>query len=111
MDVSEIVDRGSFEAWLEDLPEERRFEWSVTLATRAALRAFPIWTAEMPTEWARKRDLTVLPLSRSLLISAVAVKMPTADIKDASAASADAASAASADAADASAASNALAAA
>lgn len=95
MDVSEIVDRDSFQAWLEELPEERRYEWAVTLATRAALRAFPLWAAAMPTEWARKGDLTVLPLSRSLLISAVAVKMPTADIKDAAAASSFAAYASS----------------
>jgi hypothetical protein len=105
LDVSKIVDRGSFEAWLEELPEERRYEWAVTLAGRAALRVLPFRAAQMPRNWARKRDLTVLPLSRSLLISAVAVKMLTADIKDAAvAAYADtSASDATADAASASA--------
>ncbi|OIQ44589.1 MAG: hypothetical protein BM558_07190 [Roseobacter sp. MedPE-SW] len=87
MDVSKIVDRDSFKTWLEKLPKERRYEWGVSLATRAALRVFPVWAVEMPRDWARKRDLTVLPLSRSLLISVVAVKMPTTDIRDAADAS------------------------
>jgi len=85
LDVSEIVDRDSFQAWLEKLPKERRQESAVALATRAALRAFPYWAAEMPTEWAREGDWTVLRLSRSLLISAVAMKMQFADIGDAAA--------------------------
>ena len=105
MDVREIVDRESFQVWLENLPEERRYEWAVTLASRAALRVFPFWAAEMPEDWARGRDLTVLPLSRRILISAVAVKMPTADIKRASASAAADASAAAAAAASASSAS------
>ncbi|WP_417712766.1 hypothetical protein [Pseudophaeobacter arcticus] len=64
----------------------------MALATRAALRAFPYWAAEMPADWARKDDMTALPLSRSLLISAVAVKMPTTDIKASAASYSSAAS-------------------
>lgn len=93
LEVSESVNEKSFEAWLKALPEERRYEWAVTLATRAAQRVFSFWTEVMPDDWARKRDLTVLPLLRSILISVVAVKRPTTDIKDAANASALAASA------------------
>jgi len=103
LDVSEIVDGESFKAWLEDLRAEGRREVAVALATRAALRAFPLWASEMPVEWRRQGDSTVLPLSRSLLISAVAVKTLTSAVTSAatsavtnatSAASSDAASAA-----------------
>jgi hypothetical protein len=80
LDVSEIVDRKSFEAWLEELPEERRYEWAVTLATRAALRVFPFWASAMREDWARSGDLTMLSLSRGVFTSAVAAQTPTADI-------------------------------
>lgn len=81
--VSEIVDEKSFKAWLEALPEERRYEWAVTLATRAALRVFPMWVGVLPDDWARKSGLTVLPLSRSILISVAAAKMSAASFKQA----------------------------
>jgi hypothetical protein len=92
LNVREVIDQRSFRAWLGALPKERRREAAVALATRAALRAFPYWAAEMPADWARKDDMTALPLSRSLLISAVAVKMPTTDIKASAASYSSAAS-------------------
>ncbi|MFY1706690.1 hypothetical protein [Tritonibacter scottomollicae] len=116
--VEEIVDRESFQAWLEALPKARRYEVAVGLATRCALRVFPIWAAAMQQDWARKGDLTPLPSLRSMLISGVAVEMPTQDIRNAAvraadaayvaASAADAAVRAAADAADAAAASAAV---
>jgi len=94
LDVREIVDQKSFEAWLEALPEERRYEWAVTLATRAALRVFPFWGAAMLRDMARRRNWTVLPICRNVLISAVAVKIRTANIRRAADTSVDAADAA-----------------
>lgn len=72
MDVSEIVDGESFRVWLEQQPFERRSDTAMALAARAALRVFPLWAAEMPEEWARKGDLTVLSVARSVVIPSVA---------------------------------------
>lgn len=85
MDVSEIVDQKSFEAWLAEQSEDRRYEVAVALATRCALRVFPIWAAAMHEGWAREVDLTVLPVVRSLTISWVAVRKPTSKVKRAAA--------------------------
>ncbi|MCG7630369.1 hypothetical protein MHM88_21410 [Epibacterium sp. MM17-32] len=89
--VEEITDRESFAAWLEAQPEDRRYEVAVTLATRCALRVFPIWAAAMRQDWARTGDVTPLPSLRSMLISGVAGRMPTPDIRNAAASAAYAA--------------------
>jgi hypothetical protein len=69
----DITDRESLKAWLEDQPREV----AVWIAFRAAARVLPVWWDEVLTEdWARKRDLTALPVLRSLLISSVAAKRP-----------------------------------
>ncbi|MCG7625301.1 hypothetical protein MHM97_18255 [Epibacterium sp. Ofav1-8] len=94
--VEEIVDRESFKAWLEALPEDRRHEVAVTLATRCALRVFPIWAAAMRQDWARTGDVTPLPSLRSMLISGVAGRMPTPDIRNAAADAGDYAAASAA---------------
>ncbi|WP_375699569.1 hypothetical protein [Pseudophaeobacter sp. TrK17] len=83
MNVSEIVNRESFAAWLEELPEERRYEWAVTLATRTALRVFPICFAKTEMGTAQERELTFLSSLRSLLISGVTGRMQTPDLKKA----------------------------
>ncbi|WP_282092245.1 hypothetical protein [Epibacterium ulvae] len=74
--IKEIVDRDTFEAWLEEQPEEHRHDIAVVLATRCALRVFPVWGAALHQDWARERDLTIYPVFRALLISGVACKFP-----------------------------------
>ncbi|MGH1368738.1 MAG: hypothetical protein ACRBCL_08985 [Maritimibacter sp.] len=99
----------TLEAWLEDQPREVAQQ----IAARAALRVMPIWAAFCQSERNKDRDLTPLITLRPILISSVAGKMPTDDIKaaalaalaaNAAANAADAADAAAADAADAAAA-------
>ena len=47
-----------------------------------AARVLPLWWDAVLTEdWARKDDLTALPVLRSLLISSVAALVPTDDIE------------------------------
>ena len=78
VDVSDIRDQESLEAWLEDQPREV----AVWIASRAAARVMPVWWDAVLTEdWARERDLTALPVSRSVLISSVAARVPTNDTK------------------------------
>ena len=85
--IDEIRDEETLTAWLKALPQEaeaRRI--AVTIAFRAAARVLPMWWAFCLTdERARKGDLTALPILRSLLISSVADKMPTDDIRSAAA--------------------------
>lgn len=79
--VGEIVDHESLKAWLDEQSEEHLYEVAVSLATRCALRVFPIWAKEMRADRARERNLAHLPILRSILISGVAAQMPTPDIK------------------------------
>lgn len=73
--VSEITDRTSFEAWLEEVPEDRCYELAVALATRCALRVFPIWAgAEVEGTWNQGDDWKTLSLLHCLLASGVATK-------------------------------------
>jgi len=90
VEIADIRDKYSLEAWLEDQPHEV----AVWIASRAAARVMPVWWAAVLTEeWARERNLTALPVLRSLLISSVAAVGPTEDIRAATAATADAATA------------------
>ena len=78
VEIADIKDRESLEAWLEEEPREV----AVWIASRAAARVLPVWwDAVLTEEWARKRDLTALPVLRSLLISSVAEVTPSGDIK------------------------------
>lgn len=90
MKAEHIKDRETLEALLRGRP----WRASIVIAHRATLRVLPRWGAAMGEDWARKGDLTVLPLLRCGLISAVAGTWPTADIKretaDAAATAADA---------------------
>lgn len=85
VEISDIKDRDSLNVWLNDQPREV----SVRMASRAAARVLPIWWQEVSTkDWARKRDVTALPVLRGLLISSVSAKMPSEDMKVATAATA-----------------------
>ncbi|WP_372923151.1 hypothetical protein [Roseovarius sp.] len=78
VEIADINDEDSLKAWLKDQPREV----SVWIASRAAARVLPVWWRAVLTEdWARERDLTALPLLRSLLISSVAAVVPTDEIK------------------------------
>lgn len=94
-DEIQFKDEESLGAWLKTRPRAD----SVIVAHRAAMRGAPIWSAAVVAEWARKRDLTAVPLLRLNLISGVAAKMPTPEIRFAAARAADAAGLAAVDAA------------
>ncbi|MFZ5962732.1 hypothetical protein ACOXXX_07245 [Thalassococcus sp. BH17M4-6] len=67
------------------------------IATRAAARVLPAyWKWVLTSDKARRRNLTALPILRSLLTAAVAGRASTAAVRSASAASAAAASSAAA---------------
>ncbi|WP_299934369.1 hypothetical protein [uncultured Pelagimonas sp.] len=94
VEIADIKDRESLEAWLNALPQDTEEEQArarriaVTLAFRAAARVLPIWWEwTLTSDRARKGDLTALPILRSLLISSVAAIVPTEDIRKAAAAS------------------------
>lgn len=79
MDVSEIRDKDTLEAWLESRPRQN----SILIAERAASRVFPLWGREMGRDWARERHLTALPVCRRFVILRVARKYPTRKVQDA----------------------------
>ncbi|MDU8909905.1 hypothetical protein [Aestuariicoccus sp. MJ-SS9] len=81
MRAEDIEDRKTLQAWLTDRPRAD----ALAIAHRAALRVLPVWGAAMEEDWARKGEVTALPLLRCNLISAVAALVPTADITDAAA--------------------------
>ncbi len=78
MRAEDFEDQRTLVAWLRERPRRD----SIVIAHRAALRVLPLWGAAMGEDWARKGDLTALPLLRCGLISAVAGTWPTADIKE-----------------------------
>lgn len=106
VEIADIQDKESLEAWFDGLPrgaeaeEEEARRIMVWVAHRAAMRVAPVaWHAYTFEDWAKKHDLTAIPVLRSLLTSAVASTWPTADVRAAADATADAyAAAASADA-------------
>jgi len=84
MDASEIRDEESFRAWLDTLPERvgegeaRRI--AVWLASRAALRAWPLaW--DFRTVGDLNAVLTPLPVLRCLVISSIERTLPADDIR------------------------------
>jgi len=82
--VSDITDRDSLEAWLLDRPEDEKKTFAISIAHRAVMRVLPLYWEWMETsKYARKRDLTALPVLRCNLISGVARKMPIPEIKTA----------------------------
>ncbi len=94
MDIAEIKDGETLERWLKDRPRED----AAAIARRTALRVAPLWFRAMSEDWARKVELTALPILRLFLTLGVAGKMPTPKVSRA--ANAAAANAAAANAAD-----------
>ncbi|SFJ53748.1 hypothetical protein [Jannaschia pohangensis] len=90
VEISEIVDRDSLQAWLEALPSETEAEKAdyrriaVTIAVRAALRVMPLWwQAVAQNLQLQRKGLTPLFTLRCLLISSVSTVRPTGDISSA----------------------------
>ncbi len=82
--VSDIQDRDSLKAWLLDRPGDEIKTFAITIAHRAAMRVLPIYRHWVETsETARKPDLTALLFLRCNLISGVARKIPTPEIRKA----------------------------
>ena len=80
--IDDIKDKKSLEAWLDDRPEAVRQNCAVFIAARSALRVSPSSTIDFQfSDWSRKFDLTSITLFRGLLISSVAAKMPTEDMR------------------------------
>lgn len=71
MDVSEIVDRESFEAWLEEQPEHLRDLYTRMTGVRTALRYFPYWVNAIAQITPSDGKAVTLPLTRRLLIAMV----------------------------------------
>ena len=86
MDVSDIKDRDSFQAWLEDKPKE----WAQVLAARVALRVAPIaWSVVALSEDVlekKHRGNLILFTFRANFISSLARKYPADDMKRAASA-------------------------
>lgn len=91
MDVGEIVDQESLEAWLNSLPQGTDAEkaeaqrWAVLFAHRAAMRVLPVFWRWSLTERTRKDDLTAIIVLWPNLISGVAGTKPTPLIQTAAA--------------------------
>lgn len=68
MQASDVVDRETLQNWLATRPEAD----SLAIAQRGALRIAPLWFSAMALDWARKNDLTALPLLRLVLTTGVA---------------------------------------
>ena len=85
-----IGSRDELKAFLDDLTaragEEEGRRLAVSIAHRAAMRVLPlVWDWAATSEYARKRDLTSLPVLQASLISGVAGTWPTPLIKEAAA--------------------------
>ena len=84
--IEDIVDRDGLESWLTNWPvsqgldETAARQVAVTIAHRAAMRVMPVMWQFSLTENVRDRNLTVLPILRSLLTSGVAAESPTPEI-------------------------------
>ena len=85
--IDDIKGKESLEAWLKERPEDVRQNCAVFIAARSALRVMPIavdgfqfsdWSQERHLQ---ERDLTAVPILRSVLTSAVAAKLPTGEVK------------------------------
>jgi hypothetical protein len=77
VEIPDIRDRKSLEAWLKDQPREV----SVWIASRASARILHLFWKQMVTKgWAKQEQLSLLCNLRSLLISSVAAILPTREI-------------------------------
>jgi hypothetical protein len=76
MDPAGIHDNTSLVKWLQTRPQTD----AVILATRAALRVFPLIVTNLDEPWNKEAGLTALPILRVLLISCVTAKMASAAV-------------------------------
>ena len=75
-------DEDSLTAWLNERPEAVRQNCAVFIAARSALRVLPIAVDGFQfSDWSRQRDVTAMPIWRSLLISSVSAKLPAEEVK------------------------------
>ncbi len=82
--ISDIKDRDSLKAWLEELPfeEDENRRIALKISNRIAMRALPVfWRWVLVNQEDSKFDFKVLPLLRSCLLSGVAGSLPNPEIK------------------------------
>ena len=80
VEIKDIVDRDSFEAWLIDQPQEV-YVWIVW---RAAMRVLPFcWQWLASSDDAHEQDKTILPILWFLLTTIVERKISTAEVSTA----------------------------
>ena len=83
---SKIKDRSSLQKWLSGRPEGEIKKSAISVAHRAAMQVLPLlWGQIGSLETAREQGLAVLPALRCNLISGVARKMPTSEVRRAAA--------------------------
>lgn len=91
VDVAEIVDQKSLEAWLNSLPQGTDAEkveaqrWAVLIAHRTAMRVLPVFWRWTLGSAVRRGDVTALPVLWANLVGGVAGTCPTPLIKSGSA--------------------------
>ncbi|MBD3788229.1 MAG: hypothetical protein IE922_14925 [Sphingomonadales bacterium] len=90
VEASEIRDEETLKAWLDARPEETRQRDAAILAHRAAMRVLPYYLRALNTDWARKDELTALPILWANLTSGVARNSLTLEVKSATITAADA---------------------
>ncbi len=80
VEISEIWEGDSLEAWLND----QQREFATVIASRSALRVLPLYWKWSLSDVAKEADATALQALRANFIAAVACKSATAAIKEAS---------------------------
>ncbi len=80
MNADDIKDEETLFAWLDARPDVSREADAVAIAQRFALRVFPVFGFKMEQAWARKDDLTALPLVRPLLAAGAARKYSAPEV-------------------------------
>ncbi|MCF6234139.1 MAG: hypothetical protein L3J36_13735 [Rhodobacteraceae bacterium] len=87
--IEDIESMYSLEKWLIEWPaknglnEDVARAMAVAIAHRTAMRVLPVWWSRTLTEDPRKGDVVALLILRRSLISGVAAKMPTPNIRQA----------------------------
>ena len=80
--IDDIKDKESLVTWLNERPEAVRQNCAVFVAARSALRVLPIAVDGFQfSDWSRKREVTAIHCVRCALISSVAAKLSTDDMK------------------------------